>query len=192
MANELRLIRKTKRLRVGGSGPKRSELKTFQKIGEVSPLAVDVLNRILDENQGNDLGGDGYSISKQCNFEAVFNANNLYRQILLQKCIADHSHSVDEYLYDQWRTFEGLDRVKLEISKFVLEVFRMRLSEMKKGHSLNWHIDTDPSVICRAQICLKANNDVFEFNRRGSVEFFKMKPGEIFFVNTGWSHRVVN
>ena len=56
---------------------------------------------------------------------------------------------------------------------------------------MNWHIDQDTSVICRAQLCLNENDSVFQFNRKGKIEEFSMKPGEIWFINTGWSHRVV-
>ena len=32
---------------------------------------------------------------------------------------------------------------------------------------------------------------VFQFKRKGVVEEFKMKPGEMWFINTGWAHRVL-
>jgi oxalate decarboxylase/phosphoglucose isomerase-like protein (cupin superfamily) len=63
---------------------------------------------------------------------------------------------------------------------------------MGANHELNWHIDTDPSVICRAQICIKHTKSVMEFNTKGQVHTLYMKPGDIYFINTGWSHRVVN
>ena len=44
---------------------------------------------------------------------------------------------------------------------------------------------------CRAQICLNENDSVFEFKRKGVVESFTMKPGEMWFINTGWAHRVI-
>jgi hypothetical protein len=45
--------------------------------------------------------------------------------------------------------------------------------------------------MCRAQICLKENDSVFQFRRRGEVQEFQMKPGEMWFINTAWPHRVV-
>jgi streptogramin lyase len=66
------------------------------------------------------------------------------------------------------------------------------MSEMKGDHELNWHIDADTSVICRAQICLNRNDSVLEFRDKEGVHQLKMNPGEIWFINTGWNHRVVN
>ena len=54
-------------------------------------------------------------------------------------------------------------------------------------HELNWHIDSDTSVMCRAQICLNDNDSVFQSKRKGVVEEFKMKTGEMWFINTGWA-----
>ena len=42
------LIEQTKRTRVGGTGPRRNKLVTFQKIGQVSHQVVSELNYILD------------------------------------------------------------------------------------------------------------------------------------------------
>lgn len=179
--NEKCLIEKTKRTRVRGSGPRRDDFVTFQKIGDVSPELVDQLNAILDENPQNDLGGDNYNISQQCNLEEVFNAVGDYRQVLIQESIHD-ADTANELDYTQYK-------YDVTIPKFNF-VYRLRLSHMKPGHTINWHIDTDTSVMCRAQICLNDNDAVFKFKRRGVIEEFKMKKGEMWFINTGWLHSV--
>jgi hypothetical protein len=66
------------------------------------------------------------------------------------------------------------------------------MSEMKGGHELNWHIDADTSVICRAQICLSAHDSVLEFKDKEGIHQLQMEVGDIYFINTGWQHRVVN
>ena len=173
------LIEKTKRTRVRGPGPRRNEMLTFAKIGDVDTELLEQLKSILLENPQNDLGGDGYNISQQCDIENVFNAADSYRQVLIQKSIHDENTASEfdysDYVYD----------VKVPWFK---SIYRLRLSHMGPGHTINWHIDT--SVMCRAQICLNENDSVFKFKTKDGIEEFKMKPGEMWFINTGWPHSV--
>lgn len=186
------LIEKTKRTRVNGTGPQRTKLKTFEKIGEVPVNVIHELNYILDTYRGNDLGGDNYGISQNCNIEEVFHVADKYRQVLIQKKIETDLDDVDEYLYTQWDISYNLRYTRPEIDKMFHNVYRFRMSEMKGDHELNWHIDTDTSIMCRAQICLNENDSVLEFRNRTGVHQLRMKPGEVWFINTGWNHRVVN
>jgi hypothetical protein len=186
------LIEKTKRSRVYGTGPRRNKLKVFEKIGDVSSNVVDELNYILDTYKGNDLGGDNYGISKNCNLEEVFHVGTKYRQVLLQKRIEDSSDDVDEYLYKNWEQSYNLRYTRPAIDQLFHNVYRFRMSEMKGDHELNWHIDTDTSIMCRAQICLNQNDSVLEFRDKEGIHQLRMKPGEMWFINTGWNHRVVN
>ena len=117
-----------------------------------------------------------------CKIEEVFNAAGQYRQILIQEKAVDEV-TVDEHTYTQYNEDVTVP--------FFDQVYRLRISEMPPGHELNWHIDSDTSVMCRAQICLTENDSVFQFKRKGKIEEFTMKPGELWFINTGWSHRVV-
>lgn len=176
------LIKNTKRSRVKGSGPKRSEMKTFQFIGTVPEELVEKLNNIADAREGNDLGTDLYNISQLCDVENIFAPKNVYRQILLQEKNCEES-STDEHVYTEYN-------VDINIP-FFKKIYRLRISEMSANHEMNWHIDTDTSVMCRAQICLNDNNSVFQFERKGQIEEFVMKKGEMWFINTGWKHRVV-
>ena len=59
-------------------------------------------------------------------------------------------------------------------------------------HEIKWHIDTDTSVACRAQICLGVNDRVFQFKDSTGIHELKMRPGELCFINTGWNHRVIS
>lgn len=183
------LIETTKRMRVGGTGPKRNKLKFFQKMGEVPAEVLEELNKILDDRSDNDIGGDVYGISQAINYRKVFDTNG-YRQILIQtKPPGKIGIDVDEYLYDHW-TKEV--KAKKFLENHFKAVYRFRMSEMGHQHSLNWHIDSCTSYMCRAQICLNENDSVFEFKGRDGVHSFTMKPGELWFINTGWNHRVVS
>jgi hypothetical protein len=186
------LIEQSKRTRVGGTGPRRNKLKIFQKICDVPSRLVDELNYILDTNTGNDIGGDNYGISQNCNYEEVFNVAGQYRQVLLQTRSESESDDVNEYLYTNWDSRYELRHTKPMLEKHFNNVYRFRMSEMNGDHELNWHIDADTSVICRAQICLNKNDSVFEFKDKDGLHQLRMKPGEMWFINTGWNHRVVN
>lgn len=177
------LIEQTKRARVrGNNGPRRQEMKTFAKIGRVSDELIETLNGVADIRTGNDLGGDNYNISQLCNVEEVFAPKSFYRQILLQEKEVE-GDQVDEHVYTKYN-------VDVNIPYFD-QIYRLRISEMQGEHEMNWHIDQDTSVICRAQICLNENDSVFQFKRKGKIEEFKMEVGDIWFINTGWTHRVV-
>ena len=163
------LIQKTKRTRVNGTGPKRTELKTFHKIGTMPKRVLKELN--------------------YCNYEEVFNVQDKYRQVLLQKTPDIDPMVTNEYMYTSWDV--PLRYTRVELDKLFKNTYRFRMSEMGDGHELNWHIDQDTSVICRAQICLNENDSVLEFKDRQGIHELKMQPGEVWFINTGWNHRVV-
>lgn len=186
-------MNKLKELGLGGTGPRRNKLKTFCKLGQVSSKVVDELNYILDTNTKNDIGGDNYGISQNCNYEEVFNVGSSYRQILLQKKSLDSETDVDEYAYDTWEPdpYDSLLYTRQALNSLFDKTYRFRLSEMKGDHELNWHIDADTSVICRAQICLNVNDSIFEFKDKEGVKSLQMQPGEVWFINTGWNHRVI-
>lgn len=175
------LIERTKRTRVKGTGPRRTEMVTFAKLGDVSSELLEQLKNILSLNPQNDLGGDDYNISQQCNLENVFNAVGNYRQVLIQESVHDKP-TASEFEYTQFK-------YSVNIPWFDT-VYRLRLSHMGSNHVINWHIDTDTSVMCRAQICLNENDSVFRFKTKTGIEEFSMKPGEMWFINTGWPHSV--
>lgn len=186
------LIEQTKRDRVRGSDPARRDLKVFEKIGT---LPTDIVNQLIELTENyteNDLGGDNYEISKHCNFTKTFNAlDQKYRQILLQsKKYGDQTHT-NEYVYTEWTNHAPLDLVNF-MKELIGNTYRFRISVMAPDHELNWHIDTDPSVICRAQICLNEADATLEFRTKTEEYVLKMEVGDIYFINTGWSHRVVN
>ena len=64
--------------------------------------------------------------------------------------------------------------------------------EMEAYDQSTGHIDTDTSVMCRVQIGVEVGESEFQFNRRNKIESFTMEPNELWFINVGWNHRVVN
>lgn len=179
-------------MRVGGPGPRRNKLLTMCKLGDAPTRVVDELNYILDTHSGNDIGGDDYGISQNCDYEEVFNVQDKYRQVLLQKKALGNGDDVDEYLYTEWDHNYSVRYTQPYIQTLFKNVYRFRLSEMQGDHELNWHIDADTSVICRAQICLSDSESLLEFRDKAGVHKLQMKKGEVWFINTGWNHRVVN
>jgi hypothetical protein len=186
------LIEQTKRTRVKGTGPRRNKLKTFYKIGTVKNSVIKELNYILDTHSRNDIGGDNYGISQNCNYEEVFNVGNSYRQVLMQKKPKGNESQVDEYAYTEWDRSHKMRWTKPALNGLFHKTYRFRLSEMTGGHELNWHIDADTSVICRAQICLNENDSTFEFKDKEGIKSLTMTPGDVYFINTGWNHRVLS
>ncbi len=186
----------SKRAHVKGRGPKRHELKTFYKMGEVSKETLATLNSILDTNQGNDLYTKEYDICSL--FDSAkshgVKSKDDYRQILLQGLEAEDTAPVDEneFRYSHWLADDyPLKPLLTDLGRHFDATARFRLSETQPHKEIAWHIDTNTSVACRAQICLHDNDSVFEFKDRDGVHQLFMKPGEMWFINTGWPHRVV-
>jgi len=183
------LIEKTKRSRVKGSGPRRTEMLRFAEIGRADPVLVDYLNDIADSEKFNDIGTDKYNISGQCDYKDVFNAeaglNSPYRQKLLQ-LQRTNEDTADEHDYTKWIGEE------ISFPTLFKKIYRFRISEMDPHFEMDFHIDMDTSVMCRAQICLKDTTSVFEFKTKQGIESLHMEKGKIYFVNVGWMHRVLN
>lgn len=180
----------TKKSRVRGNGPSRKELKAFQQIGTASDELIMSLKQVATSNQQNDLGTDKYNISSYVDSGGNYGVRGTdkYRQVLLQTNPSnDHS---SEKNYTQWEP--GTTAVKELLSQYFRNVYRFRISVMQPDHTIDWHIDTDTSVICRGQLCIDVGENSFDFDTKKSIETLTMTPGGLYFINTGWNHRVVN
>lgn len=173
----------------GDRGPRRNTLPTFERLSKLVPDAViDEARQIAyADATRNDLRSDNYKISVDCPLPDLFSQE--YRQILLQEQVPD-TDSHDEANYTVWSD------TCPEIRKYMESTFgavnRTRVTVLAPGEELSWHIDTDTSVMCRVQIGVEVEGSEFQFNRKGKVESFIMDPKELWFINVGWSHRVVN
>jgi hypothetical protein len=193
-----------KRERIVGSGPDRTKLKIFQKLGTVSDATVEELRKIYLDTDSNDIGTSEYDITETIDCKNTHNVLlSKYRQILMQgKDSAQEMTSAiaiegrvfieAESKYSNWMVDKyTLTNTMSDMSQYFTNVCRFRLSETQADHSITWHIDTNTSVMCRGQICLTEDDSLFEFKDRSGVHQLNMKVGELWFINTGWNHRVV-
>ncbi len=177
----------------GNTGPDRKELKTFAQLGTIDPALIARLVDFAKQNHDtDDLLSDRYQISRHCDPKDVFNVTPaMYRQVLLQEL--DTSLPGDqEQSYGVWSMADPVvEELWAVLSEYFTTIYRARISTMEPNSQLNWHIDTNTSYLCRAQVGLVTEESVFQFKRHGIQEDLIMKPGELWFINTGWPHRVV-
>ena len=119
--------------------------------------------------------------------------SEIERIIKLQRCTEEGVDVNEETNYNDWRDDTDVSVIKKYLEDNFGEVYRARISVMPPGHELFWHIDTDTSVLCRMQLAIRAEGSEFQFrNRIEGERSLVMENGNAYFVNTGWSHRVVN
>lgn len=188
---ECKIEKSKKRRVIGGNGPRRHEMVEYATIdNQVPQQVVDLILNIGQTYEGNDLGGDSYQISQHCDVKSNFTASSSYRQILLQHL--DGDDDIDETNYTKWREDLDLGPIRDYLAKTFNKVYRARISIMPKGGDLNWHIDTDTSVLCRAQIPAFHEGSKFQWKTKRGQFDLEMELGNAYFVNAGWLHRVVN
>jgi hypothetical protein len=188
------LIKQTKKLRVSGNnGPRRHELKTHGLVTSNVPQSVinEILN-IANNYTGNDLGGDNYQISQHCDVKSAFTASETYSQILLQQLNEGADSEIDETNYTTWRSDLSTTAIQQYLEDTFKAPYRARISVMHGGNELNYHIDTDTSVLCRVQIPVQTKGSLFQWKTKTEEVSLDMQQGNSYFVNTGWLHRVTN
>jgi len=188
------LIKKTKKQRVSGNnGPRRHQMLTHGQITNNVPKDVlEQIYQIAVTYTGNDLGGDNYQISQHCDVKSAFTASETYSQILLQQLHNDASSEIDETNYTLWRSDLQTNLIQEYLHSTFKTPYRARISVMHGGNELNYHIDTDTSVLCRVQIPVITEGSLFQWKTKKEQVDLDMKPGCAYFVNTGWLHRVIN
>lgn len=188
------LIDQTKRRRVfGNNGPRRNEMKEYGIVDSNVPIEViqEILNIALSY-EGNDLRGDNYQISQHCNVDTVFTNSPTYRQILLQQLHNNATDEIDETNYTSWRNDLKTENIQKYLSETFKVPYRTRISIMNGGNELNYHIDTDTSVLCRVQVPVQTNGSLFYWKTKTDEISLDMQNGCAYFINTGWLHKVVN
>lgn len=170
---------------VGSNGPRRHELPTFADIGvEVPDEVMQELLDLVNNDTRNDLDRKAF-LNQNENFVGYLGER--YRQIYLQE---PSSEGCGEEGYTVWN---GLTP---KTQKYMESIFgnicRARISITPTDFASHWHIDTDTSVLCRAQLIVQSDGCGLEFNRRNEESFCDFKPGKIYFINVGWMHRLIN
>ena len=173
----------------GDNGPGRNALPTFHNLGTSTPeIVLDEARRIAYETTESDLGTDTYRISKDCPVTQLVPDD--YKLILLQQEEPGSDQS-EEINYTVWK--DGTEEIQKYLEGKFGKVYQTRLTVTPPGGEIQWHIDLNTSVICRVQIGVDIDCfSEFQFNRRGSVSKLWMLPGQVWFLNTGWRHRVLN
>tara|TARA_B100000953_G_C18000884_1_gene415078 strand:+ start:172 stop:675 length:504 start_codon:yes stop_codon:yes gene_type:complete len=90
--------------------------------------------------------------------------------------------------YDQSSITNDPDWVK-ELISITGEVNRLRWSKLNANKELDWHID--PADWDRFVINVNVSS-ICEIKTHKETISFIMKPGEIWYLNTSWSHRIIN
>lgn len=179
---------KSKRQRVKGAGPSRKKLPAFLELATVPDEVIDFLKLFSKSCPESIIGGDNYEIAKTIDVSKTFNVDkNNYKQFLIQNHLTEQTSEFD---YTEW--VPGSDIIKDFLLTHFKAVYRSRISVMKPAHFIPWHIDTDPSVVCRGQICISVRDSTFDFETKAGIETLKMQSGKMYFINTGWKHRVIN
>ncbi|MFP3345810.1 hypothetical protein R0J87_25335, partial [Halomonas sp. SIMBA_159] len=75
-----------------------------------------------------------------------------YRQVLLQQQTPETDPDIEQN-YQQW--ISGTEKTQQFMTETFGTVCRSRIAVTPPGQSLEWHIDTDTSVLCRIQIGLQ-------------------------------------
>jgi len=156
----------------------------------VPQAVIDEILHIATSYTGNDLGGDNYQLSQHCDVKNVFTSSETYKQIILQECTAEDT--IDETNYMHWRNDISTTAIENYLTTAFIKPYRTRISVMHGGNELNYHIDTDTSVLCRVQIPAQTTGSLFQWKTKTEEVSLTMKLGEAYFVNTGWLHRVIN
>ena len=188
------LIHNTRRSRVAGNnGPRRHQMKTHGTVTQNVPKDVlEQIYQIAATYNGNDLGGDNYQISQHCDVKTAFTASESYSQILLQQLNNGAENEVDETNYTTWRKDLQTNLIEQYLENTFKTPYRARISVMHGGNELNYHIDTDTSVLCRVQIPVITEGSLFQWKTKTEEISLDMLTGNSYFVNTGWLHRVTN
>lgn len=178
----------SKKQRVRGTGPSRKELPAFLELADVPTNIIEYLTYISKTAPETKMGSDRYEITKTIDVTNIFNVKeDKYKQILLQTSI---DKQTSEFDYINW--VPGSEVIKDFLMEHFRAVYRSRISVMAPHHLIPWHIDADTSVVCRGQICIIAEENTFDFETKDKVETLIMKPGKMYFINTGWKHQVKN
>jgi hypothetical protein len=156
----------------------------------VPQAVIDEILQIANSYTGNDLGGDNYQLSQHCDVKNVFTSSETYKQIILQECTSENT--IDETNYMYWRNDISTTAIESYLTTAFVKPYRARISVMHGGNELNYHIDTDTSVLCRVQIPAQTTGSLFQWKTKTEEVSLTMKLGEAYFVNTGWLHRVIN
>jgi hypothetical protein len=171
--------------KVNYSAPDRKQLPNFIYLGVQPPELKIEVHRLLDQlGMGyNDIGSDDYAVSKK--FASILESfPEDYIQIMLQEAINGGLVETD-YCLPKHTSVTNILR------PYIKDFFRARIAVLHPGQTIDYHIDTNTTQMCRVQFPIQAEQH-WSIKRGTVIEEKILKPGEIWFVNTGFAHKVVN
>jgi len=171
--------------KVDATAPDRKKLPNFIYLGQQDPnLAVEVANVLAKLGPGyNDIGSETYAVSQR--FASILESfPEDYVQIMLQGAKGEGLVETDYCLPKH----TGVTDI---LRQYVSDFFRARIAVLKPGQVIDYHIDTNTTQMCRVQFPIQGEQHWF-IRRGKAVEEKVLKPGEIWFVNTGFPHKVIN
>lgn len=170
-----------------GDGVDRKHLPNYFKLGEFDQTFIDmVLNVYSATKEINHIGTvENYEMSIMSPLRTYF--PETYRQIILQSPMTDGSFEKDYVRFDRYPDI--LEKIKQFIKGITF--YRARIAVLPAGDVLDWHIDTNTSILSRVHFVISESTRWF-IDRRGDIEEKILKRGEIWFTNTGYRHKVIN
>ena len=109
---------------------------------------------------------------------------NSYNHSNIQYSEVDYSQTVDyRCVYPEYRLL--VDTIQMVIG----DTYRMRWAKLDGGAVLDWHMD--PPTGDRFIIVVQGSHEV-QFDVKGKIVSQQMGPGEIWYINSNWYHRVIN
>ena len=167
------------------NSPDRKQLPNFIYLGQQPKELAEEVYKLLDKlgSDHNDINQPSYSVSKK--FPSILKSfPKDYIQIMLQNYQGEGLLETDYCLPKHTRITDILEL-------YVKNFFRARIAVLHPGRIIDYHIDTNTNQMCRVQFPIQAEQ-LWYIRRNGETEEKILKPGEIWFVNTGFAHKVIN
>lgn len=194
--------------RIKGTGPDRKNMPNWQKLVDIdnetfNQIRLELLT-VIDVFKDVDDIADSSSDYPIADSKIVRLAEKVpqgYKGITLQWANSDAKKNttiLDESPYTEWNERAELAPTFVNFMKKNFPgAYRTRLSCLPpNGGELTWHIDSNTSVTCRAQIPIThditPNGATFEMKRNGVHEYANHPMQGVYFINAGFLHRVVN
>lgn len=171
--------------KVDANAPDRKKLPNFIYLGQYDHRLAYEVGALMGQLGAdyNDIGSETYAVSQR--FASILESfPEDYVQIMLQGSKNDGLVETD-YCLPKYTSITDILR------RYISDFFRARIAILHPGEVIDYHIDTNTTQMCRVQFPIVAEQH-WSIRRGKKVEEKVLKPGEIWFVNTGWPHKVVN
>ncbi len=180
----------SKRSRVQGTGPDRKFLPDYQWVMALPPKVIAEIKALTTAPDfKNDIYGDSYSVSKFCDLRRKIPQH--HANFLLQKP-NDSDRGMDQKQYKTWDSKCRNGAIQAFFSNYFPNSYRARIAILPPNSEIDWHIDMNTKVSCRLHALIENKDFVFEIDRKGTIKQIPFEPGQIFFTNTAYPHRVYN